>query len=153
MIEFWQIGKPEKELDSAVQEYIKRIKSFVKFETVHLSPYKGDKSIEIIKLKEGQFVLDRLKPTDTLILLDERGKSMNSIQFAEYIEKKFTGSSKRIVFLCGGAYGFSGEIYQRAVDQIGLSSMTFSHKLIQLLFTEQLYRAFTIINKHPYHNE
>jgi len=80
LIEFWQIGKPEKELDSAVQEYIKRIKSFVKFETVHLSPYKGDKSIEIIKLKEGQFVLDRLKPTDTLILLDERGKSMNSIQ-------------------------------------------------------------------------
>lgn len=89
-----------------------------------------------------------------MILLDEKGKTFTSREFANYLEKKMsTSSGKRIVFLVGGAYGFHESIYSRANDKISLSAMTFSHQLIRQIFLEQLYRAFTIINNHPYHNE
>jgi 23S rRNA (pseudouridine1915-N3)-methyltransferase len=84
--------------------------------------------------------------------LDERGKQLDSVAFAQYMEKRFTQSSKRIVFLIGGAYGFSAEVYARANDKLSLSSMTFSHQMIRLFFCEQLYRAMTILRNEPYHN-
>ena len=107
----------------------------------------------IIKQLEAEKIISKLKSDDFLILLDEKGKSFSSVQFAQYIEKKSNQSTKKIVFLIGGAYGFDTKIYERANDKISLSDMTFSHQLIRLIFMEQLYRAYTILHNLPYHNE
>ena len=88
-----------------------------------------------------------------MVLLDEHGKEFTSIEFSRYIEKKMTTVSKRLVFVVGGPYGFSNEVKERANEKISLSKMTFSHEMIRLIFTEQLYRAMTIINNEPYHHE
>ena len=98
-------------------------------------------------------ILDKIKPSDYLILLDEGGKQYSSKQFAAFMEKKMIQSHKRIIFQIGGAYGFSEAVYKRANHQISLSEMTFSHQMIRLFFLEQLYRSMTIIRNEPYHNE
>ena len=118
-----------------------------------LQPNKSGTQAAVMKQKEGELILNKLKTDDYLILLDERGRAMTSIDFAAYLEKLFQHSSKRIIFASGGAYGFAEEVRQRANATLSLSPMTFSHRLIRLLFLEQLYRAMTIIHKHPYHNE
>lgn len=106
-----------------------------------------------IKEKEGELILKNIKPSDRVILLDERGKEYRSVEFADEIRRLMAGGGKDIVFVIGGAYGFSEPVYDRCDGKISLSRMTFSHQMIRVIFTEQLYRAFTIIKGEPYHHE
>ena len=104
------------------------------------------------KKAEGDLILSQLNPGDDLILLDEKGKTFTSVMFSQWIEKQMNIGSKRIVFVVGGPYGFSKDVYDKAKFKISLSEMTFSHQMIRLIFVEQLYRAFTIIKGEPYHH-
>lgn len=151
---FLMVGKTnEKYFNDAILEYEKRIKRFIPFEIITIPDSKGIKSADVLKETEGGLILKQVKSDDFLILLDEKGKSFSSIKFASYVEKLLSRSDKRIIFAIGGAYGFSKGVYERADDKISLSEMTFSHQLVRVVFTEQLYRAFTIINNLPYHHE
>ena len=105
-----------------------------------------------LKKKESVEILKRIKPGDFVVLLDERGKKMSSEKFASFIQDKMNTSTRHLVFVIGGAFGFDDEVYQRANSKLSLSDMTFSHRMIRLLFTEQLYRAFTILRGEPYHH-
>jgi len=152
---FWMVGKTNSlEFKSWENDFSKRLNSFINFNVETIDNIKHLKDAEIIKLEESKKILSKLKKEDHLILLDEKGKSYTSRAFAESIQKLMNLSgSKRIIFLVGGAFGFHSSIYDRADGKIALSEMTFSHQLIRLIFMEQLYRAFAIINNHPYHNE
>ena len=105
------------------------------------------------KQKEGELILKALQPGDVVVLLDEHGKEFRSIEFAEWAEKKMHTVNKRLVFIIGGPYGFSKDVYAAAQEKSSLSKMTFSHQMIRLIFIEQLYRAMTILNNEPYHHE
>jgi len=142
-------------LEKGISDYEKRIKRYIDFEIKVIKDFKASKSMpaKTVKIKEGELILKYLKKTDILILLDEKGKLFTSRDFAQYIDNKIISSVKNLVFLIGGAYGFSEEIYKRANEKVSLSKMTFSHQPIRLLFAEQLYRAFTIIKGEPYHND
>jgi 23S rRNA (pseudouridine1915-N3)-methyltransferase len=105
------------------------------------------------KQKEGELILSKVNSGDFLILLDENGKSYNSIEFSEALQKHMNSGIKNLVFVIGGPYGFSESVYQNAKGKISLSKMTFSHQMIRLFFTEQLYRAFTILRNEPYHHQ
>lgn len=155
-IKLLQIGKTnERYLQHGIEEYEKRIKAFVPFVQEVLPHLKNASSLNAneVKEREGQMILTKLKPDDYLILLDERGKEMNSREFAGFMQKNMNAGMKQVVFLVGGAFGFSDEVYLRANQKLSLSKMTYSHQLIRLIFAEQLYRSFTIINNHPYHND
>ena len=106
-----------------------------------------------IKAKEGELILKNIRPTDDLILLDEHGKEYTSVELAKVIQEKISYTGKDMVFVIGGAYGFSPEVYSRANSKISLSRMTFSHQMVRAIFAEQLYRAFTIMKGEPYHHE
>jgi len=149
------VGKTNSlEFKSWENDFSKRLNSFINFNVETIDNIKHLKDAEIIKLEESKKILSKLKKEDHLILLDEKGKSYTSRAFAESIQKLMNLSgSKRVIFLVGGAFGFHSSIYDRADGKIALSEMTFSHQLIRLIFMEQLYRAFAIINNHPYHNE
>ena len=152
-IEFWLLGKTAfKYLDEGIKDYTKRLERLTHFEIVTFPEIKS-KQTDILINKEAEQVLDKIKEGDWLILLDERGKTFDSIQFSKELEKYQLGTQKKIIFLVGGAYGFSEAVYHRANALISLSPMTFSHQLIRVLFLEQLYRAFTIIKGLPYHHE
>ncbi len=142
-------------LEKGISEYEKRIKRYVDFEIRTVKDIKTGKNMpaKIVKQKEGEQVLKQLKNSDYLILLDEKGKQFSSREFAKFIDNKTVTGTKRLVFLIGGAFGFSEAVYKRANEKLSLSKMTFSHQPIRLLFTEQLYRAFTIIKGEPYHND
>jgi 23S rRNA (pseudouridine1915-N3)-methyltransferase len=148
------IGKTNSaEIRNIVDDYSKRINRYVKFEAVYIENSQQKFSDnEKQKIKEGEHILKKLQAGDYLILLDERGKEYNSVQFAEQLSLFFNQSIKNICFVIGGAYGFSEEVYARSNAKISLSRMTFSHQIIRAIFTEQLYRAFTIINNEPYHH-
>jgi 23S rRNA (pseudouridine1915-N3)-methyltransferase len=142
-------------IDKGISLYSERIKKYLPFEMVTIKDSKKLKSVSIfnVKKEEGTELMKKIQPSDFIVLLDERGKEMNSIEFAAFIEKKMATGTKRMVFVIGGAYGFSSELYQRANEKISLSKMTFSHQLVRLVFMEQFYRAFTIIRGEPYHHE
>ena len=155
-VEFWVVGKTNFDfLKPGISEFEKRIKRYIPFEVKVLADIKVSKKepSKSLKQKEGKKILQDIKPNDYLVLLDERGKEFTSVQFAQWIERSLQHSSKRIIFQVGGAYGFSEDVYKRANAKITLSKMTFSHQLIRLIFLEQLYRAFAILNNEPYHNE
>lgn len=153
-IEIWWIGKTFQDFTkSGYTEFLKRIQKFNATEIVEIADIKGQTKPNTIKNLEAEKILAKLKSDDVLILLDEKGKSFTSVEFADFIQKKENLSVKKLVFLIGGAYGFDEKIYARANDKISLSKMTFSHQLIRLIFMEQLYRAYTIMNGFPYHNE
>lgn len=105
------------------------------------------------KEKEGELILKALQPGDVVVLLDEGGKEMRSIEFADYMKRKMNTVNKRLVFIIGGPYGFSPKVYEAAHEKMSLSRMTFSHQMVRLIFVEQLYRAMTILNGGPYHHE
>jgi 23S rRNA (pseudouridine1915-N3)-methyltransferase len=151
----WMIGKTNSsEFKGWEHDFLKRINGFTNFSMEVIENIKNIREAEQLKLEESKKILSKLKKEDYLILLDEKGKSFTSRQFAGFIEKLSAhGGSKRHIFLIGGAYGFHENIYERANEKICLSSMTFSHQLIRILFLEQFYRAYAIINNHPYHNE
>jgi len=138
-----------------MDNYIKRLKRYIGFNVEVIPALKkaGKLSQQQIKDKEAELILAKIQAGDTLVLLDENGKEMNSIDFSEYIGKNMLQSIKNLVFLIGGAYGFNKDVYQRAQFKLSISQMTFSHQIIRLIFLEQLYRAFTIINNEPYHHE
>ena len=148
------VGKTKSsELVGLINEYIKRINFYKKFKIIVVNSLKSKKNSEKeIKKIEGENVLKNIKKNELIFLLDENGKSFNSRKFANFLSNKFK-TNKSIVFVVGGAYGFSNEIKQKANEIISLSEMTFSHQIIRLFFTEQVYRALTILNNHPYHND
>lgn len=155
-IKFVLIGKSSFGfVETGMSMYKERLKHFIDFETVLISDIKNTKKMppEQVKLKEGALILKTLNNTDFLVLLDERGMGVDSLKFAGFIENKMNTGIKKLVFVVGGAYGFSSEIYKRANYKLSLSEMTFSHQIIRLFFMEQIYRAFTIIKGLPYHNE
>lgn len=148
------VGKTKSsELVRLINEYVKRINFYKKFKIIVVSSLKSKKNSEKeIKKIEGENVLKSVKKNELIFLLDENGKSFNSRKFADFLSNKFK-TNKSIVFVVGGAHGFSNEIKQKSNEIISLSEMTFSHQIIRLFFSEQLYRALTIINNHPYHND
>ena len=150
------IGKTTQDfVERGLSEFIARIKHYLPFEMMVIPDLKNAKnlSFEQIKEKEGELLLKIITPGDFVVLLDERGKTFSSLQFASYIEKKTHTVGKNLVFVIGGPYGFSQKVYATAQEKISLSSMTFSHQLIRLIFVEQLYRAMTILGNEPYHHE
>lgn len=142
-------------LSKGIEQYASRLKHYVPFEILHIADAKNTKSLTEAQQKaaEGRNILAALDSSDHVVLLDEHGKQFTSVEFARYIEKKMASVQRRLVFVVGGPYGFSPEVYARASEKISLSSMTFSHEMIRLIFTEQLYRAMTIVRGEPYHHE
>ncbi len=140
---------------NAISEYQKRLKFYISFDIEEIPSLKNTKNLteDNQKQKEGELILKNLQAEDEVVLLDDKGSEFTSKQFASYIEKKSASGLKRLVFVVGGPYGFSQEVYQRANDKVSLSRMTFSHQMVRLVFTEQLYRAMTIIRGEPYHHE
>ena len=142
-------------LKQGIDEYIKRLKHYVPFEIKYIDDIKNTKNISEDQQKrtEGAKILSLLDKSDFAVLLDEHGKEYTSMQYSSYIQKRLLSGVKKVVFVIGGPYGFSQEVYDRANDKISFSKMTFNHEMIRLIFTEQLYRAYTIINHEPYHHE
>jgi 23S rRNA (pseudouridine1915-N3)-methyltransferase len=151
-----QIGKTnEKYINDGVEEYSGRIRKYSGFEIITIPDLKNTRSMPVAeqKSKEGEKICKMLSSDDYIVLLDERGKEFNTAEFSEKLGKIFMLPRKRVVFVIGGPYGFSREVYNRADLQLSLSRMTFSHQLVRLLFAEQLYRIFTVIKGDPYHHE
>lgn len=138
-----------------IDEYSKRLAHYVPFELTVIPELRNTKSLSTDQQKEREadLILKALQPGDYVVLLDEHGREFTSLQFASYLEKKMANIAKRLVFVVGGPYGFSNRVYQAAQEKISLSKMTYSHQMIRLIFTEQLYRAMTILNNEPYHHE
>jgi 23S rRNA (pseudouridine1915-N3)-methyltransferase len=150
------IGKTDAAyFSAAIDEYRGRLVHYIPFDFQVIPDLKNPRNLtmEQQKEKEGELILKQLQQADYLVLLDERGKEFTSLNFAAYIEKKRQTVPKRLVFVTGGAYGFSEAVYNRAAEKISLSKMTFSHQMVRLVFVEQLYRALTILNNEPYHHE
>ncbi|MDO9634614.1 MAG: 23S rRNA (pseudouridine(1915)-N(3))-methyltransferase RlmH [Paludibacter sp.] len=150
------IGKTNQEsLQKLIQDYQNRIQHYINYETVVIPELKNTKNLSIKeqKEKEAELILRHIDNQDDIFLLDEKGKQFNSIDFSDFIAKKLISSSKRMIFVIGGPFGFSDRIYDKANGMISMSSMTFSHQMIRLIFVEQLYRAMTIIKGESYHHE
>ena len=150
------IGKTDHStLAQFIDEYRKRTNFYIPFDIEVIPDLKNTKHLseKEQKTKEGAQILKALLPSDFVVLLDDKGKHFSSIEFANYIEKKTHSVPKRLVFVVGGAYGFSDEVYARANEKVSLSKMTFTHQMVRLVFVEQLYRAMTILNNEPYHHE
>ncbi len=154
-IDFWAVGKTAfSYLDEGCAIYDKRLRHYTVFEQSIIPDIKNAKNLtqEQIKEQEGELILQKLQKDDFLVLLDERGKQFTSEGFAELLEKWQVQAVRRVVFVVGGAYGFSEAVYNRQNMQISLSKMTFSHQMVRLFFIEQLYRGFTILRGEPYHH-
>lgn len=155
-ITFIVIGKTNQSaLIQLIDDYQRRLKHYTNFESLTIPELKNSKNIseKEQKDKEGELIIKQLEQGDEVILLDEKGKEYTSVAFSEFVAKKMMSSNKRMVFVVGGPYGFSENVYARANGLISLSAMTFSHQMIRLIFVEQLYRAFTILKGEPYHHE
>ena len=155
-LELWLQGATAFDyLKTGIELYEKRIKHMIPFELNVLSDIKNAKTMseEILKIKEGENQLKKIENTDFLILLDEKGKEYNSLEFSVYVENMFLKSNKRVIFMVGGAYGFSENVYKRADAKWSLSKLTFSHQMIRLFAVEQIYRALSITKGLPYHHE
>ena len=149
------VGKTtDKHFQAGITDYVERIGHYMPFELVTIPELKNTKHLteEQQKVMEGELILRLLQPSDTMVLLDEHGHEFRSIEFAQWMEQK-RNTARRLVFVIGGPYGFSKDVYARANEQPSLSRMTFSHQMIRLVFTEQVYRACTIIKGEPYHHE
>jgi 23S rRNA (pseudouridine1915-N3)-methyltransferase len=138
-----------------IDDYTKRLSFYIKFDLEIIPDIKNVKNLSESqqKEKEGELILAKLAATDQLILLDENGTTFSSVGFSDYLQKKMNSGAKTIVFVIGGPYGFSDEVYQKAQGKISLSLMTFSHQMVRLFFIEQLYRGFTILRNEPYHHQ
>ncbi|AJH15763.1 MULTISPECIES: 23S rRNA (pseudouridine(1915)-N(3))-methyltransferase RlmH [Myroides] len=155
-IKLLAIGKTDsKPLQTLMDEYMKRLSFYVKFDLEVIPDIKNAKNMseDQQKQKEGELILSKIGPTDQLILLDDKGKEFTSIGFADELQKKMNSGIKTLVFVIGGPYGFSEDVYKNAKGKISLSRMTFSHQMIRLFIIEQIYRGFTILRNEPYHHE
>lgn len=149
------VGKTnDKHFVAGIKDYTERIGHYMPFEIKVIPELKNTKSIseEQQKQREGELILKQVQPSDMLVLLDEHGVEHRSVEFAAWLQKK-QQTARRLVFVIGGPYGFSEDVYARANEKISLSRMTFSHQMVRLVFTEQIYRACTIIKGEPYHHE
>ncbi len=155
-IKLLAIGKTDSsELQNLINVYEQRLGHYIKFNLEVIPDLKKTKNLSVDqqKSKEGELILKSLSNTDVLILLDENGKHYSSLEFSNYLQKKMNSGLKQLVFLIGGPYGFSDDIYKKASGKISLSKMTFSHQMVRLFMVEQLYRAFTILRNEPYHHQ
>ena len=145
----------EAHFQTAINDYVKRTKRYLTFEMEVIPELKNTKSlsVETQKEKEGDLILKALQPGDVVVLLDEGGKEMRSVEFADYMKHKMNTVNKRLVFVVGGPYGFAPKVYAAAHEKMSLSRMTFSHQMVRLIFVEQIYRAMTILAGGPYHHE
>lgn len=154
-IKLLAIGKTDnKQLQILIDEYIKRLGHYIKFELEIIPDLKKVKHLteKQQKQKEGELILSKLQPTDVLIVLDENGKQHDSVGFSNFLQKHMNSGIKQLVLVIGGPYGFSEAIYSKAQSKLSLSKMTFSHQMVRLFVVEQLYRAFTILKNEPYHH-
>jgi 23S rRNA (pseudouridine1915-N3)-methyltransferase len=150
------IGKTDEAyLQKGIDIFLKRIPHYIPFEFKVIPDLKNSKNLseDQQKDKEGELIIQQLTGFDELILLDEHGTEVSSVDFARFLEKKMLSGIKRLVFVIGGPYGFSEPVYSKATGKISLSKMTFSHQMVRLIFTEQLYRAMTILKGEPYHHQ
>ena len=150
------VGKTvDKHLVALMEDYVERTKHYMTFDVEVIPDLKSTKNLseDMQKEKEGELILKALQPGDHVVLLDEGGKEMRSVEFAQYLRHKMNTLSKRLVFVIGGPYGFSQKVYQAATEKMSLSRMTFSHQMVRLIFVEQLYRAMSILAGSPYHHE
>jgi 23S rRNA (pseudouridine1915-N3)-methyltransferase len=138
-----------------IAHYQRRLTHYTSFEKVEIESRKKKKNLskEEQKKEEGSLILDKLQPSDFLVLLDDKGKQMDTLGFANDLQKKLNSGMKSCVFVVGGSYGFSDQVYKRANEKLSLSKMTLTHQMVRLLFIEQLYRAFTVLRNEPYHHE
>ncbi len=141
-------------LKTGIDEYISRLKHYLPFSMTIIPDVKNAKSLsqEQLKEKEGELILQRINKGDRLVLLDEHGKCFSSEGFSSYIHSFMLQGCKKLVFVIGGAYGFSSDVYKRKDAKVALSELTFSHQMVRLIFVEQLYRAMTILKGEPYHH-
>ena len=149
------VGKTvNKHFVAGIDDYAGRIAHYMPFDIVTIPELRQTKSLseEQQKSSEGELILKQIQSSDTVVLLDEHGKELRSVEFARWLEQK-QQTARRLIFVIGGPYGFSPEVYARANEQLSLSRMTFSHQMVRLVFTEQIYRACTIIKGEPYHHE
>ena len=149
------VGKTtDKHFLASINDYVERIGHYMPFELVTIPELKNTKHLseQQQKVAEGELILRQLQPQDTVVLLDEHGRELRSVELAQWLQQK-QATARRLVFVIGGPYGFSPAVYTRAQEQLSLSKLTFSHQMIRLIFTEQIYRACTIIKGEPYHHE
>ena len=154
-IKLLTIGKTDsRQLQQLIDEYCKRLGFYIPFSMDIISDIKNTKNLTTKqqKIAEGKELLKKIEKSDAVILLDENGKLYNSIQFSAFLQKKMNSGLKKVVFVIGGPYGFSDDVYNRCNEKVSLSPMTFSHQMVRLFFTEQLYRSFTILRNEPYHH-
>lgn len=150
------VGKTDmKEVEALVTMYTKRLNHYVRFAITTIADIRNTKKLSEAEQKrlEGEAILRLLSESDHVTLLDEHGAELRSIEFAELVQRRMSSGVKRLVFVIGGPYGFSDAVYARANSKLSLSKMTFSHQIVRAIFTEQLYRAFTILHNEPYHHE
>ncbi|AUC80107.1 23S rRNA (pseudouridine(1915)-N(3))-methyltransferase RlmH [Nonlabens sp. MB-3u-79] len=150
------VGKTDdSRMEQLTQMYVDRLQHYINFELEIIPDLKKTKNLseEQQKNEEGKLILNKLEKSDFITLLDEKGKKYSSLQFAELINKRSVSGLKRLVFVIGGPYGFSPEVYARSNSKLSLSDMTFSHQMVRLFAVEQVYRAFTILKNEPYHHE
>ena len=155
-IELIVIGKTDlKEVEALIAMYSKRINHYVRFAITTIADVRNTRKLSEAEQKrlEGEAILRLLNDSDHVTLLDEHGSELRSIEFAELVQRRMSSGIKRLVFVIGGPYGFSEAVNQRANSKLSLSKMTYSHQLVRAIFTEQLYRAFTILRNEPYHHE
>lgn len=150
------IGKTDEAyLRTGIEKFENRLKHYLPYEMQVIPDLKKTKNLSTSQQKamEGQLILQAFRPGDHIVLLDEKGKEYRSVEFAGMLEKQMLAGLKRLVFVIGGPYGFSDEIYAKANGKISLSKMTYSHQMVRLIFAEQVYRAMTILKNEPYHHE
>ena len=150
------VGKTDKSyFVDAENEYLNRLKHYIKVNYIVIPELKKTKNLspDQITTKEGELILKHLNPTDEVWLMDEKGKQKSSVQFSDFLQKKMNQGIKDLVFIIGGAYGFSDEMYKKYPSKFSLSNMTFSHQMIRTFLLEQIYRGMTILKGQPYHNE
>ncbi len=145
----------QKYIKDGIADYVKRLSFYIPFESKVIPDLKNRSSLSLEnqKEKEGQLILSNVASGDFLVLLDERGSELSSIEFSKWMEKKMVAGMRQLIFVIGGPYGFSKSVYERANGLVSLSKLTFSHQMVRLIFVEQLYRAMTIIKNEPYHHE
>lgn len=150
------VGKTDEgALNTLIDKYVRRLAHYNRFELEVIPDIKNTKSLDATRQKtlEGKEILNKLSPADFVVLLDENGRQYASEDFAQYLQKQLNSGKKQLIFVLGGPYGFSEEVYKRAQGKLSLSKMTFSHQMVRLFFVEQLYRGFSILRNEPYHHK
>lgn len=155
-IQLWSIGKEnESYINEGIKIFQKRLQHYTDFDIKLIPTVKQAASLSVPELKkqEGRIILDMLQPQDYLLALDERGKTMTTVQLADFLQQRTNAGTRQLIILIGGAFGIDAAVLQRAQLQLSLSALTFPHQLVRLIVTEQVYRAYTILNNEKYHHQ